>query len=105
PPVLPRASDAGDPPLSFAQERLWFLYQLAPESTLYNLPMVFRLDGPLRADALASALATVERRHAVLRTVFAMKETAVQVVLPPGRRLLPRVDLAGLPAAARSMEA
>ena len=97
------------PPLSFAQERLWFLYQLAPESTLYNLPMVFRLDGPLRADALAAALAGVERRHAVLRTVFAMRagleEEPVQVVLPPASRPLPRVDLAGLPAAARAAEA
>ncbi len=119
PAILPRsvdwedAGDAGAPPLSFAQERLWFLYQLAPESTLYNLPMVFRLDGPLRAEALASALAAVERRHAVLRTVFAMgagsgEKGPVQVVLPAAprsRRTMPRVDLAALPAALRDVEA
>jgi amino acid adenylation domain-containing protein len=112
PPILPRDPEAGAPPLSFAQERLWFLYQLAPESTLYNVPMVFRLDGPLAEGALAAALAEVERRHAVLRTVFAVAAAGagepVQVVVPPGRpgrRALPRVDLAGLPAAARAAEA
>ena len=105
PPVMAREAGSEEPPLSFAQERLWFLYQLAPRSTLYNLPMVLRLDGPLRADALAAALAGVERRHAVLRTVFAVRESPVQVVLPPAPPPLPRVDLAGLPPMAREAEA
>jgi amino acid adenylation domain-containing protein len=61
----------GEHPLSFAQERLFFLDQLEPGSAAYNIPMALRLRGALDAPALERALDTVVRRHAALRTSFA----------------------------------
>jgi amino acid adenylation domain-containing protein len=59
-----------DVPLSFAQQRLWFLHQLDPASPAYNMPGMVRLSGPLDAEALAGSLAEMVRRHESLRTVF-----------------------------------
>src|SRR5262245_45120873 len=67
-PVTPVRS-AGPPPLSFAQQRLWFIDQLEPGSPLYNMPVALHVAGPLRAEVLALALGEIVRRHAVLRTV------------------------------------
>ena len=56
-PSIPRrAPDAGDAPLSFAQERIWFLDQLEPGSAAYNLPSAVRIHGPLDAAVLERAL-------------------------------------------------
>jgi amino acid adenylation domain-containing protein/non-ribosomal peptide synthase protein (TIGR01720 family) len=69
-------------PLSFAQARLWFLDQLEPGSTAYNMPAALRVSGKLDVDSLKRALDEVCRRHEVLRTVFAAGDGAhpVQVV-------------------------
>ncbi|OBH58687.1 hypothetical protein A5686_23570 [Mycobacterium sp. E2479] len=73
-------------PLSFAQNRLWFLDQLHGPSPVYNMAVALRLRGPLDAEALGSALADVVDRHESLRTLFAALEgTAQQVVIPTDR--------------------
>src|SRR5437773_1171906 len=70
PAPLVRSERRGPLPLSFAQERLWFLQQLAPESPYYNVPMGLRLRGALDVEALERALREIVRRHEALRTRF-----------------------------------
>src|ERR1700743_406725 len=61
---------AGAAPLSFAQERLWFLNQMEPESRSYNIYQTYRLVGDLDAEVLRSSLQSVVQRHKVLSAVF-----------------------------------
>lgn len=71
-------------PVSFAQRRLWFLYQLAPESTGYNVSIALRSERELNPKALKYALCEVVRRHEVLRTVFTTVDgVPMQEVKPP----------------------
>ncbi|HET7234257.1 MAG TPA: amino acid adenylation domain-containing protein, partial [Longimicrobium sp.] len=93
---------SGPLPLSFAQERLWFLHQLQPDSPFYNVPAVVRLSGALNAAALERSLGEIVRRHEVLRTVFReMDGGPVQVIEPFGGFTLPVEDLSALPEAER----
>ncbi|HYG61470.1 MAG TPA: amino acid adenylation domain-containing protein, partial [Thermoanaerobaculia bacterium] len=104
PPLTP-APRTGPLPLSFAQQRLWFLDQLVPGSPLYNIPGALRLTGALDPALLGGVLAEVARRHEVLRTTFrAEGGEPVQVIAAEPRLPLPVVDLAGLPAARRREE-
>jgi hypothetical protein len=81
--ITPRA-DRDRAPLSFAQQRLWFLQQLEPESPAYNVPCVFRIDGPFKPEGLERALTEIIRRHEVLRTTFHLEgDQPVQIVMPP----------------------
>jgi len=91
---------------SFAQERLWFLDRLEPDSAFYNVPVSLRVAGDLRPPVLERVLDELRRRHETLRTTLpAAAGSPVQHVAPPRPSPLPRVDLAGLPPAARRNEA
>jgi hypothetical protein len=84
-------------PLSFAQQRLWFLDQLAPGSHLYNLSKAVRLSGELNVGALEATLGEIVRRHELLRTSFPVVDgQPVQHIAPPGGLSLPVRDLSGL---------
>jgi amino acid adenylation domain-containing protein len=81
---VPREGDARALALSYAQQRLWFVQQLAPDSHAYNIPTAVRLTGRLDKDALNATLSEVVRRHEVLRTTFAMDHGQPrQVIHPP----------------------
>jgi amino acid adenylation domain-containing protein len=81
-------------PLSFAQQRLWFLEQMEGELTAYNVPFAWRLRGYLDAEALRRSLEAIVRRHEALRTTFAMnEEEPVQVIGMIPRFELPVEDL------------
>ncbi|HVR96838.1 MAG TPA: amino acid adenylation domain-containing protein [Thermoanaerobaculia bacterium] len=105
PPLVPRTR-SGNPPLSFAQQRLWFFDQLVPGSAAYNMPVAVRFAGPLDVAALAGALAEVVRRHESLRTTFQEEDgQPVQVIAEPGGFVLPLADLSALPPETREEEA
>jgi amino acid adenylation domain-containing protein len=94
------------PPLSYEQQGLWFLAQLTPDSSFYNLPLALDLEGPLAPSLLARSLAEVVRRHEVLRTTFALVGgAAVQVIRAASPVPMPCCDLSGLAAAAGEREA
>ena len=93
-------------PLSFAQQRLWFLDQFDPGNTVYNERRAIRLRGSLRVEALDGALNDVVARHESLRTTFrAIDGRAEQSVAPTDARPLPITDLTSLPATDRVHEA
>ncbi len=101
PPLVP-VSREQPLPVSFAQQRLWFLDRFAPASPVYDLATIYRLDGPLDPAALAAALDFLARRHEALRTTFVEgrggapeQRIAADLALP-----LSVVDLSGLPPAA-----
>ncbi len=97
PGAIPRRAEGGPAPLSFDQERLWFLHQLDPGETAYNITTVTRLRGALDVACLAAALQEIVRRHEAWRTVLpAVDGRPVQVVLPRLDVPLPVIDLAAV---------
>ena len=93
-------------PLSFAQQRLWVLDRLEPNSAFYNLAFARRLTGTLNFEALERSLNEIVQRHEVLRTTFAMRdEEPVQVVTPNLYLNVPVTDLSGLRHEDREPEA
>jgi amino acid adenylation domain-containing protein len=97
PPVLP-TSQEGDLPLSFAQQRLWFLEQWEHSSSVYNLSTAVRLVGRLDVTALEQGLGEIIRRHEALRTTFAtVGGHPVQVIAPILTVPLPVLDLCEFP--------
>jgi amino acid adenylation domain-containing protein len=106
PPIVPVPRDGGPLPLSFTQERLWFLDQLDPGTPTLNMPGSFRLPGDLDAGTLSRALDEVVRRHESLRTTFGSEVgTPFQRIAPPFSVPLPVVDLSGLAPEAVNVEA
>jgi hypothetical protein len=96
-PEIQRVNRAAPLPLSYAQERLWFIDQLQPNSTAYNMPEALRIEGELDVGALEQAIDEIIRRHESLRTVFQVSQKGpVQVIGDYEWQALPMVDLEGL---------
>jgi amino acid adenylation domain-containing protein len=101
-PALVACDDDGDAPLSFQQQRLWFLQQLDPQGAGYNMAITQRLRGPLDVAALQASLAALVERHAALRTSFPEVDGRPVARVAPALELeLRRLDVSGLPAASR----
>src|SRR5262249_33538326 len=104
-PKIPRRKGSGPAPLSFAQQQLWLIHQMAPDSPAYNLPRAVRLTGLLDLQALRQSLNEIVRRHESLRTTFAMQDDQpVQVISSTSSLAIPVLDLEALPAAEREAE-
>jgi len=104
-PALVRRTEGVERPLSFAQQRLWFLDQLEPGSTAYNLALGVRLNGRLDKEALRRALSEVVRRHEVLRSSFPAPEgLAVQRVAADYELVVEEIELSKLGAEERERE-
>src|SRR4028119_2106154 len=102
---IPRRSQQNYAPLSFAQQRLWFLDRLSPENPAYNLPAAVRLQGQLNLSALQQTLNEIVRRHEVLRTAFAEVDgEPVQVISPSLDFALSVVNLQHLPETEQQAE-
>jgi amino acid adenylation domain-containing protein len=92
--------------LSYAQQRLWFLDQYEPNSSVYNIPSALRLRGPLDVAALEQSLNQIISRHESLRTTFSMVDgEPVQVIAASVNLSLPVVDLRGYPETEREEKA
>ncbi|HVR11613.1 MAG TPA: amino acid adenylation domain-containing protein, partial [Thermoanaerobaculia bacterium] len=115
PALLPRGGGAAPPPvpvgreselpLSFAQERLWFLDRLEPGRATYNMPLALAVRGDLTRARLDAVLTEIVRRHEALRTRFAEVDgKPVQRIAPARPVRLPLVDLSALPAPRRAVE-
>ncbi|HEU5108780.1 MAG TPA: amino acid adenylation domain-containing protein, partial [Micromonosporaceae bacterium] len=101
-PVLEPAPRTGRIPLSYAQQRLWFLDRAFPETATYNNMVALRIRGPLNVDALTRALSRIEERHEVLRTRFPDEDgQPFQQIDPPSPVRLRVVDVSAEPAAER----
>jgi amino acid adenylation domain-containing protein len=95
-----------NPPMSFAQQRLWFIDRLVPGNAFYNMLGAFTLQGRLNVEALAGSLNDLIERHEILRTTYAeIDGDLVQVIQPQSPLSLTKIDLTGLPAAQRESEA
>ena len=84
-------------PLSFAQQQLWFIHEMAPDSSAYNLPYAVRLMGQLDVDAVRRSINEIVRRHEILRTTFHSGHDKVhQVIAASGKANMQFVDLTTL---------
>lgn len=101
-----RASRKQELPLSFAQQRLWFLDQFEPANSAYNVYEAFRIQGPLDIQILEACFSEVQRRHEALRTTFTTVEgRPAQVIAPPVPHKIRFVDLRSLPGEERQSKA
>jgi amino acid adenylation domain-containing protein len=96
---LERVARTGNLPLSYAQQRLWFIDQLEPGSAIYHMPSAMRLKGRLKTPVLEQSFSEIVRRHEALRTCFPMLDGGpVQRIAEAETAPLPLVDLSGLDA-------
>jgi amino acid adenylation domain-containing protein len=105
-PPLVSADRQQNLPLSFGQQRLWFVHQFEPSSSANNVPVTVRLTGNLSISALVESLHEIVMRHEVLRTSFPLVDgNPVQSIAPDFPKSLPIVDLSALSPAERQDEA
>lgn len=91
--IVPRSGSEA-PPLSFAQQQLWFLDRLYPDDTIYNVTRAFRLTGMLQEKVLQQAFDTLVQRHETLRTSFTVAHgQAIQIIAPKMELSVPVIDL------------
>ena len=103
--TIERSSRQNKLPLSSAQQRLWLLEQIQPDSFIYNTPAAVRLVGELNAAALEQSFNEIVRRHEVLRTTFSQVDgEPFQVIIPSLKIELPVVDLSNWSEADRKAE-
>jgi amino acid adenylation domain-containing protein len=103
--VILQRGDQRHIPLSFAQERLWFLDQLEPESPRYNIFSAFRLEGTLHVPAITRSLSEIVRRHEVLRARFVDVAGRPELLLAPAGPIpLPTIDVSPLSPGAKAPE-
>jgi amino acid adenylation domain-containing protein len=104
-PIPRHAAQSGDYPLSFAQERLWFLDQLSPGSPFYNLSSAQRIPFAVNHSVLKRALSELARRHGALRTIFpVVAGDPVQRLLPPEAVECASIDLGSIRGPTRDAE-
>lgn len=102
---LRSVSRDGKLPLSFSQQRLWFLSQMDPDNRAYVLPSALRIEGRLNVEAFKRSMNEIYKRHEALRTTFkATDDDPEQIVSPPTEIAFPMVDLSGLSNDEREME-
>ena len=103
---IARRETLGTSSLSFAQERLWFLEKLEPESSVYNIPVSVRLSGPLGVEALRQSINEVVRRHETLRSNFrTIDGHPVQIIKSTLTLETPIIDLQNLTEQERDAKA
>jgi len=103
--IIPQRDNRELFPLSFTQQRLWFLEQLEPNRANYHICIAVRLTGPLNIAALQLAVDAIVARHEILRTNFICKDgNPTQVINPPRAAKLALVDLQGHPLIERETE-
>ncbi|HEY9845480.1 MAG TPA: condensation domain-containing protein, partial [Candidatus Caenarcaniphilales bacterium] len=93
-------------PVSYAQQRLWFLDQLVPDASLYNVPTVIRLRGVLNLVALEQSFKAIVCRHEALRTTFdTLQGQPIQVISPSLHVSIPLINIQELPESTRQAKA
>ena len=104
-PIVARPPELSLPPLSYAQQRLWFLDQYEPGSAAYNIPGAVRLQGELNKSALQASLNAIIQRHESLRTCIVLEQDQpVQKIAAAMDLLLTETDLSSLPKAERQAQ-
>jgi hypothetical protein len=103
--LVKSASDRTTAPLSYSQQRLWFLEQLQPGTALYHIPVAVRLRGELNVEALQSAIEKIIERHEILRSGFVIQEgRPIQRIEPQVSFVIARIDVSAAPDPAKEAQ-
>lgn len=101
--IIAAGTHERDIPLSFSQQRLWFLSQFEPEHAFYSKTVAFNLAGPLHVEFFCHSLQAIVDRHEILRTCFQVKHTQPYQVVKPLLLEQPVLDITALPSAEQAL--